>query len=141
MSSADVPTIARWTLTTRRVRFLATPSFRPFLFMMRHRCVQTSFAGFLRWFISDLHFRVMTMSGVPSRRTIFMPWPGKMLNSLNAHLSYLTTILRGSLGEFPRLSRVSLSLSLSAAAARRCAGSGSAVAVRLRAACGGVERR
>ena len=47
----------------------------------------------MRWFMSDLHFRVMTMSGVPSRRTIFMPWPGKMLNSLNAHLSYFTTIL------------------------------------------------
>ena len=36
------------------------------------------------------------MSGVPSRLTNFIPWPGKMLNSLNAHLSVLTTILRGA---------------------------------------------
>ena len=44
-----------------------------------------------------------------------MPWPGKMLNSLNAHLSYLTTILRGLFVSC----LVSLAPALSLAAAAR----------------------
>ena len=101
------------------MRFLATPSFRPFLFMMRHRCVQTSFAGFLRWFIRLLHFRVMTMSGVPSPPTIFMPWPGKDVElAERALVIFHPTILRGLWVSF-LVSRLLASLSLSLSLRRR----------------------
>ena len=57
---------------------VANGEFGGFL-MMRHRCGR--WRGLLLALVRrDLHFRVMTMSGVRVR-TIFMPWPGKMLNS------------------------------------------------------------
>merc|ERR1719491_297721 len=53
ISSRLSPTTARPIFVTRRVRFLVVVSARPFLWSLRHACVHTSFAGFLRWRVRE----------------------------------------------------------------------------------------